>query len=346
MDYRYLGKSGLLVSELTLGTMTFGAGKWGCEQEEAHRIMAQYLEAGGNMIDCADVYAGGESECIVGSWMPRILRDDVIIATKCNFPFGTSMNNIGSTRKHLVTSCESSLKRLKTDYIDIFYLHRPDPSAPVEEVMETLELLMRQGKILYSACSNFPAWRIMLNQGEARRRNTSGFICGQYMHNLVDRTCEEEIIPAMVHQGIGILCWSPLAGGLLTGKYQGAKDAPADSRFTYRKKRDIPRFWHEHGLRIAEGVMKISQSSGISPIALAYGWLLKQEYISSVIMGVRNTDQMQEILQAREIDLPEAVHEALDQLSAPEKTYLWSFNDETNGVFRTRGKLFPGTVIV
>lgn len=346
MRFRYLGKSGLLVSELTLGTMTFGAKGWGCDAKEAHAMMAAYLEAGGNMIDTADVYSAGETESILGAYMPNMKRDEIILATKCNFPLGSAPNGMGSSRKHIVMSVEASLKRLKTDYVDIFYLHRPDPLTPAEEVMEALDLLIRQGKILHTALSNFPAWRLVLNNSAAKARGMSGFVCGQYMYNLVDRNCDQEIFPAMINQGIGILCWSPLAGGMLTGKYDTSSDLPPKgSRFDLRKSLDIPRFWTEQGRKVVKGFTELAGETGIPAAKLAIAWLLSKDFVSSVIMGARTLEQFKGSLEASGFELSAELVARLDALSEPTKNYLWSFNEETNAQFQTRGKLFPGSVI-
>jgi aryl-alcohol dehydrogenase-like predicted oxidoreductase len=346
MKYRYLGKSGLAVSELTLGTMTFGAQGWGCDEKESHCILAAYLEAGGNFLDCADVYAKGESERIIGSFLPNINRDNVLIATKCNFPFDSSPNGLGSSRKHIVASLEASLKRLNTEYIDIYYLHRPDPAVPAEEIMETMDILKQQGKILYSACSNLPAWRFTLDSMEAKARRSSGFICGQYMYNLIDRNCEQEIIPALINQGSGVLCWSPLAGGMLTGKYSKAKDIPKNSRFDYRKNLDVPRFWTEKGKQISDNLLELAESLGVSSTHLAIAWLLDKQYVTSVIMGVKSVEQLKDTMGAVDISLTDETRTALEKISAPDKSYLWSFNDEINKQFVERAMEFPGTVIV
>ena len=345
MKFRYLGKSGLVVSELALGTMTFGAPGWGCDARESHRIIAAYLAAGGTMIDTADVYAKGETESIIGSYMSSMKRDEIILATKCNFPLVSAPNKIGSNRKHLVSSLEASLKRLKTDYVDIYYLHRSDPSVPPEEIMETLDILLRQSKILYVACSNLPAWRIVLDQSAAGRRNMCGFICGQYMYNLVDRTCEQEIIPAMLHEGIGFLCWSPLAGGMLTGKYNTSADVPKGSRFDLRKSLDIPRFWTERGRQVAREFVEIAKELDVPAAKLAVAWLLSKNFVSSVLLGARSVEQLSVSLGATDYSLPYEVKTRLDALSEPARNYLWSFNEETNEQFRARGKAFPGTII-
>jgi aryl-alcohol dehydrogenase-like predicted oxidoreductase len=346
MKLRYLGKSGLAVSELTLGTMTFGAQGWGCDEKESHRIMASYFAAGGNMLDCADVYAKGESERIIGSFLPNIRRDEVLIASKCNFPFDQSPTGVGSSRKHIVTSVEGSLKRLNTDYIDIYYLHRTDPTVRPEEIMETLDILKQQGKILYSACSNLPAWRLVVDSMEAKRRNGGTFVCGQYMYNMIDRNCEQEIIPAMIHEGIGILCWSPLAGGLLTGKYYGEKHVPKDSRFDQRKNLDVPRFWNTRGKKIADELQEMALEVKIPATQLAIAWLLDKQYVSSVILGAKSVDQLEESMAGAEVVLTNEMKEQLERISAPEKCYLWGFNDGINLQFHQRAALFPGTVIV
>ncbi|MGI6432409.1 MAG: aldo/keto reductase [Sphaerochaetaceae bacterium] len=346
MKYHYLGTSGLAVSEMTLGTMTFGAAGWGCDEKEAHRILSAYIEAGGNMLDCADVYAKGESERIIGTFLPSVKRDQVLIATKCNFPFDSHQLSLGSSRKHIFDSVEASLRRLNTDYIDIYYLHRHDPAAQADEVMESLDLLKQQGKILYSACSNLPAWRVVLNSMSAKHRGNSSFVCGQYMYNLIDRTAEQEIIPALINQGIGLLCWSPLAGGLLTGKYHNRDQVPQDSRFEHRKALDIPRFWTKRGKSIADEVYHLSQQFGIAATDLSLAWLLSKEYVSSVILGARSLQQLKELLGASEVELPAELTKRLDEISSPQKSYHWLFTEETNQQFTQRAALFPGTLIL
>lgn len=346
MKYRYLGKSGLAVSEFTLGTMTFGAQGWGCDTNEAHKILGAYLDTGGNMIDCADVYAKGESEKIVGAYMKNVKRDEILLATKCNFPFEATPNSLGSNRKHIITSCEASLSRLKTDYIDVYYLHRPDPTVAADEIMETLDILRQQGKILYFASSNLPAWRLVLCSMEAKHRQSSGFVCAQYMYNLVDRTCEHEIIPAMINQGIGMLCWSPLAGGLLTGKYGTSDAVPKNSRFDLRKDLDVPRFWTSHGLQVTQKLVELASTCGISPNHLALAWLLDKDYVSSVILGARSMGQIIDSMAAADIVLSDEIRVELETISMPNKTYLWNFNEETNEQYKKRARQFPGQTIV
>lgn len=346
MNHRYLGKTGLLVSEFTLGTMSFGAPGWGCDRKEASGILLDYLEAGGNFIDVADVYAKGEAESIIGETLDSARRSKVLIASKCGFPFGDHANALGSTRKHIVESVEGSLKRLRTDCIDVYYLHRPDPATPMDQILETLDILVRQGKILYPAFSNLPAWRLALADQGAKNRGMGGFACGQYLYNLADRSCEQEIIPAMIHQGIGFLAWSPLAGGLLSGKYQDFAEVPKGSRFDHRKGLDVPRFWNERSKAIAQGLAEAGMEMGAAPARLALAWLLSKDYLSSVILGPRTRGQLADSLAASSIRVPEEILARLEEISQPAKNYLWGFNEETNGQFLSRGALFPGARIV
>ena len=344
MKYRYLGKSGLLVSRACLGTMTFGAEPWGCGEKEAHKIIEKYLDAGGNFIDTADVYAGGRTEEIIGTCMSRIKRDEAIIASKCYFPMGPKPNFHGWSRKHIVTSCENSLRRLKTDYIDIYYLHGPDPLVPMEEVSETLDVLVRQGKILYSACSNIFGWQIAKGMEISKRNGRTGFVCGQYLYNLIQRDVEGEVFPAMIDYGVGILAWSPLGGGLLTGKYRGMEKPPAGSRIEARIKVDGPRFWHEKGFKTAEKLQTVADESGIPMAKLAVAWPLTRRYLSSVIIGVKNLVQLEENLAACDWDMPEDIRTKLDGITVPDKDYLWWFNETNYKRFSDAAdSMYPGT---
>ena len=216
----------------------------------------------------------------------------------------------------------------------------------MEEVLETMEILIKQGKILHTAFSNLPAWRLALADQAAKNRSSAGFACGQYLYNLADRSCEQEIIPAMMHQGIGFLAWSPLAGGLLTGKYQGKDEVPAGSRFDHRKGLDVPRFWNERSKGIALELAKAAQEIGTSPARLALAWLLSKDYVSSVILGPRTKAHLADSLEAASISLPGDLTARIDGFSQPSKNYLWGFIEETNAQFSSRGKLFPGAQIV
>ena len=213
MKYRTLGSSGLIVSRITLGTMTFGAPDWGCDEKTSHAILKKYIDMGGNHLDSADVYAGGKAEEIIGSFMPQIHRDELIIASKCYFPVGKLPNRQGLSRKHILASCEASLKRLKTDYIDLYYLHGPDPLTSLEETMGAMDDLVRQGKVRYLGCSNLFGWQIAKAQGIASRMNLEKLVAGQYIYSLIHRELEREVIPAAVDHGSAFSATVLLAGG-------------------------------------------------------------------------------------------------------------------------------------
>lgn len=326
MKYRFLGNSGLLVSRITLGTMTFGAASWGCDEKEAHAIMKKYLDAGGNHLDCADVYAGGRSEEMIGSFLPQTRRDDVIIASKCYFPMGSQPNAQGLSRKHILASCEASLKRLKTDHIDLYYLHGPDPVTPLEETMRTLDDLVKQGKIRYLGCSNMFGWQIAKANGIAARMHLERLVAGQYLYNLIHREPEREIIPAAVDHGLGILTFSPLGGGLLTGKYDGQTEPAQGTRLAIRTQVDGPRFWHPKGFKTAETLQEVVAESGIPAPKLAIAWALKRRCVTSVIIGVKNQEQVEANLEAGDWDMPDDVWNVLEEKTRPEEEYLTWFN--------------------
>lgn len=333
MKYRYLGASGLAVSRITLGTMTFGAPDWGCDERDSHAIIKTYLDAGGNCIDCADVYAGGKSEEIVGNFMPQIDRDAVIIASKCFFPTGSEPNRFGSSRKHIIAACEASLKRLKTDYIDLYYIHAPDPISPLEETMRAYDDLVRQGKVRYIGCSNLFGWQITKASGIAARKDLEPLIAGQYIYSLVHRELEREVIPAAVDSGLGVFCYSPLGGGLLTGKYKGQSEPTQGSRISFRTQVDGPRFWHARGFGTAEVLEEVSADSGIPMADIAIAWPLKRPYVTSVIVGVRTQAQVEDNMKSGDWDLPEDIWNFLEEQTRPEEEYLSWFSSLNNKMF-------------
>ncbi len=326
MKYRALGSSGLFVSRITLGTMTFGMTDWGCDEREAHAIIERYIEAGGNSLDCADVYAGGRAEEIVGRFLPQINREELIIASKSYFPMGPRPNNFGVSRKRLIASCEASLKRLKTDYIDLYYIHGPDPVSPVEETMRALDDLVRHGKVRYLGCSNLFAWQIAKAAGVAARMNLEPLLAGQYIYSLIHREPEREIIPAAVDHGLGMLCYSPLGGGLLTGKYRGMIEAAKGTRISHRMQVDGPRFWHAKGFKTSETVERVAGETGIPMAKLAIAWPLRRRFVTSVIIGVRSQEQVQANMEAGDWDMPEDVWKSLEEQTRPDEEYLTWFN--------------------
>jgi aryl-alcohol dehydrogenase-like predicted oxidoreductase len=326
MKYRYLGNSGLLVSRISLGTMTFGTPDWGCDENQSHEIIKSYLDAGGNFIDTADVYAGGKSEEIIGTFMPQIKRDEVVMASKCYFPTGNFPNAQGVSRKHIIAACEGSLRRLKIDYIDLYYIHGPDPTSPMEETLRALDDLVRQGKVRYLGCSNLFGWQIAKAAGIAARMNLEGLVAGQYLYNLINREPEREIIPAAVDHGVGLTCYSPLGAGLLTGKYKGMTEPAAGSRHSFRTQVDGPRFWHPRGFKTAEILEDVSASSDIPMAKLAVAWPLKRRFVASVIIGVKTIDQLTDNLELGDWDMPDEVWQTLEEKTRPEEDYLTFFN--------------------
>jgi aryl-alcohol dehydrogenase-like predicted oxidoreductase len=322
MKYRYLGSSGLLVSRITLGTMTFGAGDWGCDEKTAHQIMKQYLDAGGNHLDAADVYAGGRAEEIIGTFLPQLNRDDVIIASKCYFPMGQQANQYGTSKKHLIASCEASLKRMKTDHIDLYYIHGPDPITPLEKTLRAMDDLVSQGKVRYLGCSNLFGWQIAKAAGIIASRRYEGLIVGQYLYNLINREAEREIIPSAVDNGLGLVCYSPLGGGLLTGKYKGMNEPAEGSRLAYRTAVDGPRFWHKRGFQVAEALEKVSSEAGVPMSKLAIAWPLGRKFVTSMIIGVKNTDQLKSNMEIGDWDMPDDVWKTLEEKTRPGEDYL------------------------
>jgi aryl-alcohol dehydrogenase-like predicted oxidoreductase len=343
MKYRYLGSSGLLVSRITLGTMTFGVSDWGCDEAESHAIIKSYLRAGGNSIDIADVYAGGRAEEIVGTFLPQIDRDEVIIASKCYFPMSTRPNHYGVSRKHIIASCEASLRRLGTDYIDLYYIHGPDPITPYEEAMRALDDLVRQGKVRYLGCSNLFGWQIAKAAGVAACMNLEPLIAGQFIYNLVHRELEREIIPSAVDHGLGLFCYSPLGGGLLTGKYKDMDEPAAGTRLSYRTGVDGPRFWTPRGFEVARILEGVAQETGIPMPKLAIAWPLGRWFVTSVIVGVRNQAQLMANLEVGDWDMPEDVWDTLEERTRLEEEYLTWFTKLNYQRFFTAGEFHDET---
>jgi len=326
LKYRYLGSSGLLMSRLTLGTMTFGAPDWGCDEKESHAIIRAYLDAGGNSLDIADIYAGGKSETIIGNLLPELNRDSLIIASKASLPTGPGKTEFGANRKQIMATCERSLKRLRTDYIDLYYIHVPDPITGYEETQRALDDLVRQGKVRYLGVSSYFGWQITKANGIADRYGLERMVAGQYIYSLIHRELEREVIPAAVDSGLGVTCFSPLGGGLLTGKYRGNREPAAGSRASFRTKVDGPRFWNETGYRTAEIVDDVSTKYGIANTKLAIAWPLGRRFVSSVIIGVRNLQQLADNMGSADSELPTEVWNELEERTRPTEEYLSWYN--------------------
>jgi len=313
MKYRYLGKSGLLVSRISLGAMTFGMEGWGCDRKVAAAIIRKFIEAEGNFIDTADMYSLGLSEKIIGEALRDYPRDNLVLATKCWFRMDPSPNAKGLSRKHILESAEASLARLNCDYIDLFQVHGPDPFTPLEETLRALDDLVRSGKVRYVGCSNLFGWQISRAVGMSDRLGLARFISGQHLYNLLRRDIEREILPACSAEGLGMLCWSPLAGGMLTGKYRKEKQPPPESRVGLRSEIDIPRYWNQDAFKIIEEVLRVAGLTGKTPAQVALAWLLHDRRVTSVIVGARKVEQLEDSLGAGDWDLPDELHQRLSE---------------------------------
>jgi aryl-alcohol dehydrogenase-like predicted oxidoreductase len=325
MEYRLLGRSGLKVSTLTMGTMTFGGqGKFASVGssgvEEARRLIDMCIDAGVNLIDTANVYSDGRSEEIIGEVLGGKRPKDVLIATKARFSMGEGPNNGGLSRYHLIRECEASLKRLRTDVIDLYQVHQWDGLTPVEETLEALDTLVRDGKVRYLGCSNYSAWHLMKALGISEREHRQRFVSQQIHYTLEAREAEYELLPISIDQGLGVLVWSPLAGGLLSGKHRRDGKAPEGSRqlagWTEPPIRDEERLW-----RIVDVLVEIAQARGVSGAQVALAWLLERPAVTSLVIGGRTEAQFKDNLAAVELKLSADERQRLDDVSAPPVLY-------------------------
>ncbi|MEO0564388.1 MAG: aldo/keto reductase [Chloroflexota bacterium] len=325
MKFRYLGKTGLLVSRVALGTMTFGTPDWGSDEATSHAVIKRYLDGGGNHLDAADMYGGGRTEEIIGNLMPQLNRDELIISSKCFFPVAQKPNFFGTSRKHLISSVETSLRRLQTDYIDLYYLHGPDPITPMEESLRTLNDLVRAGKIRYIGVSNFFGWQLAKAQGIARALGLEPIVATQPLYNLIQRDVERELIPAAQDSGVGLIPYSALGAGLLTGKYRDQEQPETGSRLDYRQGTDGPRFWHQRGFEVAKILDEVAAQAGEPMAKLAVAWVLKRKFVTSAIVGARRPDQLDVTMSVGDWDMPDDIFEELERRTRPAEDYLTYF---------------------
>lgn len=321
MKYNALGGSDLNVSQICLGTENFGQPDYGCDEDTAHNILNAFIIQGGNFIDTADKYGTprGTSEHIIGNWLKSQKRQNIILSTKCFF--GTAFEQ-GLSRKHIIQSCEDSLKRLNTDYIDLYQAHLPDPMTPFEETMEAFDTLIRAGKVRYIGCSNFSAWQVIKANAIAEKHRHSPFVSGQYRYSLLKREIEAEVIPAYADSGMGILCWSPLSGGLLTGKYAGENAPPKDSRFAQKNVNDEAyNKWQKQAAAIVEKLMEIADKHNQTPATVALSWLLQVKPVAAVIVGAKTPAQIKQNCIAGDWILPEEDWKALESVSRIKHPY-------------------------
>jgi aryl-alcohol dehydrogenase-like predicted oxidoreductase len=324
MEYRTLGKSGLRISVLTMGTMTFG-GRGGFAQvgstdvDQARRQVDMCLDAGINLIDTADVYSGGLAEDIVGEVL-RGRRGDVLLATKVRMTMGRGPNDAGLSRHHVITGCEASLRRLGTDHIDLYQVHEWDGQTPLEETLEALDFLVQSGKVRYVGASNYAAWQLMKALGTAERRGLPRFVSQQIYYSLQGREAEYELVPLAVDQGLGILVWSPLAGGLLSGKYRRGQQPPEGSRGLTEW--NEPPIYDQEGLYdIVEVLVKLAEQRGVSAAQIALAYLLAKPAVTSLVIGARTDEQLADNLAAADLTLTDDERAQLDAVSAPPLLY-------------------------
>jgi aryl-alcohol dehydrogenase-like predicted oxidoreductase len=324
MEYRTLGKSGLRISVLTMGTMTFG-GRGGFAQvgstdvDQARRQVDMCLDAGINLIDTADVYSGGLAEDILGEVL-RGRRDDVLVATKVRMTMGRGPNDAGLSKHHVITGCEASLRRLGTDHIDLYQVHEWDGQTPLEETLEALDLLVSAGKVRYVGASNYASWQLMKALGTSERLGLPRFASQQIYYSLQGREAEYELIPLAVDQGLGVLVWSPLAGGLLSGKYRRGQQPPEGSR--QLTDWGEPPVYDTDGLYdIIEVLVKIAEQRGISAAQVALAYLLAKPAVTSLVIGARTEEQLADNLAAADLTLSDDERSQLDAASAPPLLY-------------------------
>ena len=339
MEYRQLGHSGLRVSALTLGTMTFGgAGHWArvgdTDLADATRQIDICIDRGINFIDTANVYSGGLSEEILGEAIKH-RRDSVLLATKARMPMGDGPNDAGLSRHHLIAECENSLRRMQVDHIDLYQVHEWDGETPLEETLTALDSLVRSGKVRYIGVSNYAAWQLMKALGVAERLGLARYVSQQVHYSLQARDIEPELVPLSVDQGLGILVWSPIAGGLLSGKYRRGVEAPAGSR--HLGEWDEPPVYDQDKLYdIVDVLVEIGEAHGVSAARVALAWLLARPAVTSVIVGARTEEQLADNLAAAELSLADDEVARLAQVSADPLRYPFWHQAKTSG-----GRLSP-----
>jgi aryl-alcohol dehydrogenase-like predicted oxidoreductase len=320
MKYKTLGDTGLLVSTLCFGTMTFhgGAGMFKAigqvDQKGADELIKASIDAGINFFDTADVYSEGESEKILGQSLKNlgIARKDVVLATKVFGRVGPGRNDVGASRGHIMDAVEESLRRLQTDHIDLYQIHGTDTITPLEETLSALDTLVNQGKVRYIGCSNWQAWKIAKALGISERKNLARLDALQAYYSLAGRDLERELVPLMESEKVGLLVWSPLAGGLLSGKFSRENQKPADSR---RSEFDFPIVDKERTWKILDVIAPIAKTHGTSAARIAIAWLLAKPVVTSVIIGAKRLDQLQDNIAGVDLKLNEDELKQLDEVS-------------------------------
>ncbi|MCZ4602646.1 aldo/keto reductase [Streptomyces sp. Lzd4kr] len=327
VKYRLLGRTGVWVSEISLGAMTFGGkdhpifGKFGAlGQEDVDRLVGAALDAGINFVDTADIYAAGESEELLGRALGK-RRQDVVLATKLIAPVGPGPNDHGLSRLHVMRALEDSLRRLDTDYIDLYHIHNWDPLTPLEETLGALDDAVRQGKVRYIACSNLAAWQISKALGLSALHGQAKFAANQIHYSLLSRDAERDLVPMAEDAGMSLTVWAPLVGGFLTGKFdRGGATAEQDAR-RVRVGGDFVPFDEDKGFDVVDVLRTVAARHEVSPAQVALAWLLAQRAVTSVIVGARKLDQLQDNIAASDLTLTEKDLAELDEVSRPPVAY-------------------------
>ena len=335
MRYNKLGRTGLFVSELCLGAMTFGGGEgmWtkigALDQADSERLIGRAVDAGVNFIDTADVYADGHSEELVGQSLRnlKVPRENVVVATKGYGTMGTGQNSRGNSRAHLLDAIKASLRRLQLDHVDLYQIHGFDPATPIEETVRALDTIVQHGHARYVGVSNWAAWQVTKALGIAAHGGLARFESLQAYYSLAGRDLEREIVPMLRSETVGLMVWSPLAAGLLSGKYSRDEKA-ADGR---RAEFDFPPVDRDRAFACIDAMRPMAEARGVSVARIALAWLLHQKVVSSVIIGAKRLDQLDDNLAASEVELTDAELDALDAVSALPKEYPgWMFETQAN----------------
>lgn len=309
MQYKPLGRTGVQVSQLCFGTMSFGGD---ADEKESARMYGRCREAGINFFDCADGYSRGKAETILGKLI-KGERDNLVITSKCFNPMGDDINMRGGNRRHILGAVEASLKRLGTDRIEVLFMHRWDPDVPLEETLRALEDLVRAGKVLYLGASNYAAWMIARGLGISERRGWARFDVIQPMYSLVKRQAESEIFPLALHEGLGVITYSPVGGGLLSGKY-GSKTRPGQGRLMTNQEY-IARYGEDWVFETADAFTAMAGKLGVHPVSLAVAWAAAHPAVTCPIVGARNLEQLEPSLASVDIDMTPELHARIAALS-------------------------------
>ncbi len=321
MKIRAMGRTGLKVSKYCLGTMTFGPKEWGCDEATAQRILDEFVGAGGNFVDTANIYGLGLSEEITG----RIIKDkrkQIVLATKCVAPMGRGPNDMGASRKHILDSIDDSLRRLGTDYVDLYQVHGFDSITPIEETMRALDDCVRSGKVRYIGCSNYTAWQIAKSNAIAREMGGARFDCSQPEYSLISRGIEYEHTPFCRNEGIGVIPYSPLGGGILTGKVRRDQAAPDGSRAAMGP--SVKALLTDKNYEIAETLIRVAKRMDKTPSQVALAWTAEQKGITSPIIGARTVDQIRDNLGALDVEFDDDARQELHDVSALPAIYPYN----------------------